>query len=65
MPPIVTKPNGVMNLKNAAHYVGVCVETFRRVMRKTKGRPPYYRIGGRYFFRKEELDSWLEGFRNK
>lgn len=53
------------NQKAAAYYLGMYVQKFRRLMKKAKNKLVYYKIGGRYYFKKEDLDTWLESFKNK
>lgn len=54
---------GFLNQKGAAHYLGLHVQNFRNIFNKAKRKVPHYKISGRYFFKKEDLDLWLEGFR--
>ena len=60
----LASPSGMFNLKTAAHYVGLSVWTLRNMVKKPKNRPDHYKIGKRYFYRKEDLDKWLERFKN-
>lgn len=62
---MLTSPSGMLNQKAAAYYIGLSVWTLRRLIKKPKGKPEHYRIGRRCFYRKEDLDKWLEGFKNK
>ncbi len=61
----ITGLHGMLNMKAAAHYVGMYVGNFRRQVKKQKNRPAHYKIGFRYYFNKEDLDSWLESFKSK
>lgn len=65
MAEVKTNPNGLIDLKNAAHYVGLCVATLRKLLKGAKTQPPNYRIGSRYYFKKEDLDMWLESFKSR
>ena len=51
------------NQKAAAYYLGMYVQTFRRLVKKAKSKLTYYKVGGRYYFKKEDLDAWLETFK--
>ncbi len=46
----------------AAAYVGICRRTFERI-RDTEGTIPFYKIGGQYLYRPEELDRWINSKR--
>lgn len=55
-------PNLVFNEKEAALYIGMSVAWLR--ISRMHGRPdapPFLKIGRSVRYRKEELDSWLEG----
>jgi excisionase family DNA binding protein len=58
--------NGMMRAKQAAPYVGVCYTTFLKML-KTAYRPkiPRYKIRNKYYFRRDELDTWIESHRQK
>lgn len=45
----------------AAAYIGVCRRTFERV--REEGKIPFYKIGGQYLYRIEELDRWVSSQR--
>ena len=53
------------NQKAAAYYLGMYVQTFRRLVKKSKNKLSHYKVGSRYYFKKEDLDAWLEGFKNQ
>jgi len=47
-----------MTYSDTAEYLEVTVRTVQRWMRKLG--LPYYRIGGRIYFNKSDLDEWLK-----
>lgn len=52
--------------KQAAAYVGLPVWTFMRWFKyrnDKKRRLPHYKVGNRYFFKPEDLDTWVEQHR--
>lgn len=58
--------NNMLVGKQAAAHVGLPVWTFMRwfkCRKMAKRRLPYYKVGNRYFFRKEDLDTWVEQHR--
>jgi excisionase family DNA binding protein len=46
----------------AAKHCGICRRTFERI-RDTEGTIPFYKIGGQYLYRVEELDRWINSKR--
>jgi hypothetical protein len=54
-------PDGRMDRANAALYTGFSVKTL--AMHACAGTGPKFRkIGGRVFYRRDDLDAWLESF---
>jgi excisionase family DNA binding protein len=52
--------------KQAASHVGLSLWAFRRLFlyQSNKKHPlAHYKIGKRYFFKKEDLDKWVEQHR--
>jgi len=55
-------PDGRLDRQNAALYTGFSVKTL--AMHATAGTGPrFQKIGGRVFYRREDLDAWLGSFR--
>lgn len=55
-------PDGRLDRANAARYTGFSVKTL--AMHATAGTGPrFQKIGGRVFYRRDDLDAWLGGFR--
>jgi len=54
---IFTYPDGRMDSKNAASYLGKSPKTL--AMMRSKGTGPRYIKRGRIFYFKEELDVWI------
>lgn len=50
-------PDGRMDAKNAASYVGLSEKTL--AMKRCKGIGPKYVKRGRVFYFREDLDQWL------
>ena len=50
-------PSGLMDLENAAIYLGVKPNTIMWLRRKRK--IPCMKLGGRLHFLKDDLDQWL------
>jgi predicted DNA-binding transcriptional regulator AlpA len=58
---VQTFPDGRMDPANASLYTGFSVKTL--AMHRSSGTGPrFQKIGGRVFYRREELDEWLGGF---
>jgi hypothetical protein len=54
-------PDGRLDRQNAAAYAGFAVKTL--AMHATAGTGPrFQKIGGRVFYRREDLDAWLNSF---
>ena len=51
-------PCGLMDLQNAARYVGVKVDTIRWLRRTRK--IPFVRLGARLMVSKSDLDAFIE-----
>jgi hypothetical protein len=55
-------PDGRLDRANAARYTGFSVKTL--AMHATAGTGPrFQKIGGRVFYRRDDLDAWLTSFR--
>jgi len=50
-------PDGRMDSKNAARYVGLEEKTL--AMKRSDGTGPHYIKRGRIFYFKDDLDAWL------
>jgi hypothetical protein len=58
---VQTFPDGRMDRQNAAAYTGFSVKTL--AMHASAGiGPKFQKIGGRVFYRREDLDAWLASF---
>lgn len=54
-------PDGRLDRANAALYTGFSIKTL--AMHASAGTgPSFQKIGGRVFYRREELDRWLGSF---
>ncbi len=54
-------PDGRMDRPNAALYTGFAVKTL--AMHASSGTgPKFQKIGGRVFYRRDDLDAWLASF---
>lgn len=54
-------PDGRLDPPNAGAYTGYSVKTL--AMHRSAGTGPrFQKIGGRIFYRKEDLDAWLGSF---
>ena len=56
---VLLLPDGRMDAKNAAIYLGLSVKTL--AMKRSSGTGPRFLKRGRVFYYKDDLDSWLEG----
>jgi hypothetical protein len=56
-PQITILPDGRMNRKNAAQYLGLAVKTL--AMHASRGTGPRFIKRGRVFYFREDLDAWL------
>lgn len=53
--------SGMLRYKEAAGYLGFCVDHFRKLLQGRDGlKIPHYRIGNRMFFKPTDLDLWVE-----
>lgn len=58
---VITFPDGRLDRQNAANYTGFSVKAL--AMHATTGTGPrFQKIGGRVFYRQEDLDAWLGSF---
>ena len=51
-----------LSSKQLAEYLGISVST---VTKLRGGKLPYYKLGGRIYFKKQEVDEWIENTRHK
>ena len=58
---VVMFPDGRMDTKNAASYVGLSEKTM--AMQRCEGSGPKYLKRGRIFYFKEDLDTWIKSGR--
>ena len=56
---VVILPDGRMDRKNAARYLGLAVKTL--AMHATRGTGPNFIKRGRVFYFRDDLDDWLKG----
>lgn len=54
-------PDGRMDAKNAAIYLGLSVKTL--AIMRSEGRGPHFLKRGRISYYREDLDHWLRGGR--
>lgn len=47
----------ILNIKEIAKYLSCSVSTIRNMIRKNE--IPYFRIGVKYYFRKESIVAWI------
>lgn len=55
---VVILPDGRMDRKNAARYLGLAVKTL--AMHATRGTGPMFIKRGRVFYFRHDLDAWLK-----
>ncbi|HRZ07459.1 MAG TPA: helix-turn-helix domain-containing protein [Candidatus Competibacteraceae bacterium] len=55
-------PDGRMDGKNAAAYLGLSIKSLA-IMRSLGTGPAFFKLGGRCFYRRADLDSWVESRR--
>lgn len=55
---VVMLPDGRMNRKNAALYLGLSVKTL--AMHASRGTGPIFIKRGRVFYFRDDLDDWLK-----
>lgn len=48
--------------KQLAEYLGISVST---VTKLRGSKVPYYKLGGKIYFKKKEIDDWIEKTRHK
>jgi hypothetical protein len=58
---VVMYPDGRLDVKNAAAYMGLSEKTL--AMMRCEGKGPKYVKRGRVFYFMEDLDSWLQAGR--
>lgn len=58
---VQTLPDGRMDRANAALYTGFSVKTLATHAGHGTG-PKFQKIGGRVFYRRDDLDDWLNSF---
>lgn len=56
--PITVLPDGRMDRKNAARYLGLSVQTLANMVVQKKG-PRSVRVGGRVWYFKADLDAYV------
>jgi Helix-turn-helix domain len=56
---VVILPDGRMNRKNAAKYLGLAEKTL--AMHASRGTGPAFIKRGRVFYFRDDLDAWLKG----
>ncbi|MFC1734375.1 helix-turn-helix domain-containing protein, partial [candidate division KSB1 bacterium] len=47
--------------KQLAQHLGISAST----VSKLRGKLPYYKLGGKVYFKKQEVDEWIEKTRHK
>lgn len=58
IPQVVVLPDGRMDRKNAALYIGLSVKTL--AIKASMGNGPKFIKRGRVWYYKEDLDAWLK-----
>jgi hypothetical protein len=58
---VVMLPDGRMDRKNAARYLGLQPKTL--AMHASRGTGPHFVKRGRVFYFKEDLDAWIQSGR--
>ncbi len=53
-------PDGRMTRRDAAAYLGLAPKTLAQWKSEARG-PPSYRVGGRVFYFREDLDAFVRG----
>lgn len=48
--------------KQLAEYLGISTTTVNKIR---GSKVPYYKLGGRIYFKKQEIDEWIEKTRHK
>jgi excisionase family DNA binding protein len=49
-----------LDRKHAADYLGLQPSTLEADVTRSRLRIPFYRLGSRVYYRKSDLDHWLE-----
>lgn len=49
-----------LNSEEAAHYLGVTKETLANWRSSKRFRIPYYKAGRLVYYRKTDIDAWIE-----
>ena len=49
-----------MNRQQAADYLGLTYSTLKNWACTGEGDLPYHKVGGRVYYRRSDLDKWLE-----
>jgi excisionase family DNA binding protein len=57
-PQIEISPSGLMDIANAAMYLGISVRTLRKW--KDRRMVAFVKLGGLLKFRQRDLDAWIE-----
>ena len=57
-------PDGRMDRRNAAGYLGLSVKTLAMHASRRTG-PQFVKLGGKVFYFKEDLDSWVHSGRQR
>lgn len=58
-PSISLTPDGRMTLKDAAHFIGCCCTTLRKNMALGIA-PAHFKVVGKIFFYKQDIENWIE-----
>jgi excisionase family DNA binding protein len=56
-------PEDRLNRKEAASYLGVALVTLAQDVSEKRLNVPFYRVGKKVFYRRTELEVWLESRR--
>ncbi len=59
----MVKKEEVLTAEEVAEYLRIHPYTLRRLARA--GKLPGFKIGGQWRFRKDEIDAWSKGSKNK
>ena len=58
MKPLETIGGRILNIKGAAAYTGLAVDTLYKMV--SQRRIPYVKLGGALRFKPEHLDQWIK-----
>jgi len=58
MKPLETIGGRILNIKDAAAYTGLAVDTLYKMV--SQRRIPYVKLGGALRFKPEHLDQWIK-----